>query len=97
MLYGAPLARPTSSAVEKAAQAPRRLRSCAASTRRRQRLAAVGGDAAQLALAEKLVDGLKTRDELRALHDRARREGRRRDNTFRQVSFDDYLAQSEPR
>ena len=32
-----------------------------------QRLAAVGGDAAKLALAEKLVDGLKTRDELRAL------------------------------
>ena len=32
-----------------------------------QRLAAVGGDAAKLALAEKLVDALKTRDELRAL------------------------------
>lgn len=32
-----------------------------------QRFAAVGGDAAQLALQEKLVDGLMTRDELRAL------------------------------
>jgi protease-4 len=32
-----------------------------------QRFAAVGGDSAKLALAEKLVDGLKTRDELRAM------------------------------
>jgi protease-4 len=32
-----------------------------------QRFAAAGGDAAKLALAEKLVDGLKTRDELRAM------------------------------
>lgn len=32
-----------------------------------QRLQAVGGDTAKLALNEKLVDGLKTRDEMRAL------------------------------
>lgn len=32
-----------------------------------QRFAAAGGDSAKLALEEKLVDGLKTRDELRAL------------------------------
>lgn len=32
-----------------------------------QRLAAVGGDPAKLAVEEKLVDGLKTRDELRAM------------------------------
>lgn len=32
-----------------------------------QRFAAVGGDSAKLAMQEKLVDGLKTRDELRAM------------------------------
>ena len=56
-----------------------------------QRLAAAGGDAAKFALAEKLVDALKTRDELRALmieRGASDDEG----NTFRQVSFDDYLA-----
>jgi len=55
-----------------------------------QRLAAVGGDAAKFALAEKLVDALKTRDELRALMI-ARGAKDDDDNTFRQVSFDDYL------
>jgi protease-4 len=54
------------------------------------RLAAVGGDAAKFALAEKLVDALKTRDELRALMI-ARGAKDDDDNTFRQVSFDDYL------
>ena len=56
-----------------------------------QRLAAAGGDAAKMALAEKLVDGLKTRDELRALMiERGAKDDE--ENTFRQVAFDDYLA-----
>ncbi|HZW73703.1 MAG TPA: signal peptide peptidase SppA, partial [Caldimonas sp.] len=56
-----------------------------------QRLAAAGGDAAKMALAEKLVDGLKTRDELRALMiERGAKDDE--ENTFRQVALDDYLA-----
>ena len=55
-----------------------------------QRLAAAGGDAARFALAEKLVDALKTRDELRALMI-ARGAKDDDENTFRQISFDDYL------
>jgi len=54
------------------------------------RLAAVGGDMARLALAEKAVDALKTRDELRALMT-ARGAFDESEKTFRQVSFDDYL------
>jgi protease-4 len=56
-----------------------------------QLLAAAGGDAAKVALDAKLVDGLKTRDEVRAemikrgAFDEANK-------TFRQVSFGDYLA-----
>jgi protease-4 len=56
-----------------------------------QLLAAAGGDAAKVALDAKLVDGLKTRDEVRAemikrgAFDEANK-------TFRQVSFADYLA-----
>ena len=61
-----------------------------------QRLAAAGGDAAKLALDEKLVDGLKTRDELRALMI-ARGAKDDEENTFRQISFDDYLAHVHPR
>src|SRR4051812_18159649 len=61
-----------------------------------QRLAAVGGDAAKLAVAEKRVDALKTRDELRALMI-ARGAKDDDDNTFRQISFDDYLAHVRPR
>ncbi len=56
-----------------------------------QRLAAVGGDRARLALADKAVDGLKTRDELRALL--VSRGAADADNkTFRQTSFEDYLS-----
>ena len=61
-----------------------------------QRLAAVGGDAAKFALAEKLVDSLKTRDELRALMI-ARGAKDDDENTFRQISFDDYLGHVRPR
>ena len=55
-----------------------------------QRLAAAGGDLAKFALAEKLVDGLKTRDELRAMMiERGAKD--ESEKTFRQVSFDDYV------
>ena len=55
-----------------------------------QRLAAADGDAAKFALNEKLVDGLKTRDELRKLMvERGAKDDD--ENTFRQVAFEDYL------
>jgi protease-4 len=61
-----------------------------------QRLAAAGGDAAKMALAERLVDGLKTRDELRALMiERGAKDDD--ENTFRQIAFDDYLAHVKPK
>jgi protease-4 len=56
-----------------------------------QLLAAAGGNAARVALDARLVDGLKTRDEVRAemikrgVYDESNK-------TFRQVSFPDYLA-----
>ena len=50
---------------------------------------------AKLALAEKLVDGLKTRDELRALLiARGAKDDERK--TFRQISFDEYLGRCKP-
>lgn len=56
-----------------------------------QRLAAVNGDSAQLALQQKLVDGLRTRDQMRELliAKGARDEQAK---TFRQVSLGAYLA-----
>ena len=61
-----------------------------------QRLGAAGGDAAKFALAEKLVDALKTRDELRTMMiERGAKD--EEDNTFRQISFDDYLGHVKPR
>ncbi len=60
-----------------------------------QRLAAAGGDPARFALAEKLVDALKTRDELRALM--IARGAKDDENTFRQIGFDDYLSHVRPR
>ncbi len=59
------------------------------------RLAATGGDLARLALNEKLVDGLKTRDELRAMMIQ-RGTLDHEERTFRQVSFDEYLARLRP-
>ena len=61
-----------------------------------QRLEAAGGDLARLALDSKLVDGLKTRDELRAL---LIQRGARDDvaKTFRQIGFADYLARQKPK
>jgi len=53
------------------------------------RLAAAGGDPAKLALSERLVDALLTRDELRAmLVKRGAADAEHR--TFRQVSFQEY-------
>ncbi len=59
------------------------------------RMAAAGGDAAKLALDAKLVDGLKTRDELRQLMiERGAKDDD--EQTFRQISFDDYLGRVKP-
>ncbi len=61
-----------------------------------QRLAAAGGDAAKLALDARLVDGLKTRDELRQMMiERGARDDESK--SFRQVSFDDYLQRLKPK
>ncbi|MBI5718014.1 MAG: signal peptide peptidase SppA [Burkholderiales bacterium] len=58
-------------------------------------LQAVGGDAAQLGLKSKLVDALKTRDEMRkTLIERGAEDAKNK--TFRQVSFGEYLARVEP-
>ena len=60
-----------------------------------QRVTAAGGDLAKLALDSKLVDGLKTRDELRALLvQRGARD--ETSKSFRQVGFADYLARQKP-
>lgn len=61
-----------------------------------RRLAAVEGDSARLAVAEKLVDGLKTRDELRAyMIERGAMDSANR--TFRQIALAPYVAlQPEP-
>jgi protease-4 len=61
-----------------------------------ERLQAVNGDRARLALADKAVDGLKTRDELRALMISRGVEDPEH-KTFRQTSFDEYLARLRPR
>lgn len=60
-----------------------------------QRLAAANGSAAQMALDAHLVDGLKTRDQLRALMiARGARDDETR--TFRQIGLDGWLAQLPP-
>ena len=57
---------------------------------------AAGDDSAKLAVNMKLVDGLKTRDELRELM--LKRGARDEQNhTFRQIAFDDYLGRQKPR
>jgi protease-4 len=60
------------------------------------RMEAAGGDTAKLALAAKLVDGLKTRDEVR---DMMIKRGERdlEGKSFRQVGFDDYVARHHPK
>jgi protease-4 len=57
-----------------------------------QRLQAVGGDVAELALREKLIDGLKRRDEFRALmFERGAPRSTEDEETFRQISMYAYL------
>jgi len=58
-------------------------------------LVAAGGDAAKLLQQAKLVDALKTRDEMREflIQQGARDEANK---TFRQVSYGDYLARVKP-
>ena len=58
-----------------------------------ERLQAVGGDMAKLALKEKWVDALKTRDQMRAS---LIEQGARDDKTFRQVHYGAYLARVKP-
>ena len=87
--------RPTSTRSRRSASSPP-ARSMRGIDEAPQRLAAAGGDAAKFALAEKLVDALKTRDELRALMI-ARGAKDDDENTFRQISFDDYLGHVRPR
>ena len=55
----------------------------------------VKGDLAQLAVKDKFVDGLKTRDELRQL---MLKYGAKDDQTksFRQIDYEDYLARIKP-
>ncbi|MDL2354436.1 MAG: signal peptide peptidase SppA, partial [Pseudomonadota bacterium] len=60
------------------------------------RMDAAGGDTAKLALSAKLVDGLKTRDQLRAMMI-ARGTSDMEGKSFRQVSFDDYLGRHRPK
>ena len=61
-----------------------------------QRLAAAGGDQAKLVLDAKLVDALKTRDEMRAvLIERGAPDEKIK--SFRQVSFEAYLARLTPK
>ncbi|MGZ8981375.1 MAG: signal peptide peptidase SppA [Burkholderiaceae bacterium] len=56
-----------------------------------QRLAAVGGDVAQLAVREKLIDGLKTRDEFRrTLLESGLPRSDDDEETFRQISLYSY-------
>jgi protease-4 len=54
------------------------------------------GDIAKLAVSVKLVDALKTRDEVRELMIK-RGERDAEGKTFRQVSFEDYLARNRPK
>jgi protease-4 len=57
---------------------------------------AVGGDGGKLALSAKLVDGLKTRDELRAMMiQRGALDVEAK--SFRQVGFDEYVARHRPK
>lgn len=57
-----------------------------------QRLAATGGDVAQLAVRERLIDGLKTRDQFRrGLIDAGAPRSDDDEETFRQISIYSYL------
>ena len=58
-------------------------------------LAAAGGDTGKLVLSARLVDGLKTRDELRQMLIAQGAEDKK-SKSFRQVSFDEYLSRLKP-
>ncbi|KQQ96780.1 signal peptide peptidase SppA [Massilia sp. Leaf139] len=58
-----------------------------------QLMQATGGNAAQVALNQKLVDGIKTRDEVRAMFIK-RGEYDESIKSFRQVSYNEYLARN---
>jgi protease-4 len=62
-----------------------------------QRMAEAEGDLAQLALKEKLVDGLKTRDEFRAMFVARGAPADDKKGTFRQINFEAYLATVQPK
>ena len=62
-----------------------------------QRLAAANGDPARLALDEKLVDGLKTRDEFRAEFIARGAAADDTNGTFRQIGFESYLSTVAPK
>lgn len=62
-----------------------------------QGLAAVGGDLARYALQHKLVDGLKTREQVDALLIQRGVADADADGGFRNIGYDDYLAQLEAR
>ncbi|UXH78102.1 signal peptide peptidase SppA [Roseateles amylovorans] len=58
-----------------------------------ERLAAVGGDGAKLALQEKLIDGIKTRDQVRELLEQ---RGAKDDKQLRAINLGAYVAQLPP-
>ncbi|MCL7715442.1 signal peptide peptidase SppA [Stenotrophomonas mori] len=60
-------------------------------------IAAAGGDLARFALQQKLVDGLKTREEVEALLTERGVADSDADGGFRQVALGDYLAQIDAR
>ncbi|WP_426190959.1 signal peptide peptidase SppA [Massilia sp. DWR3-1-1] len=61
-----------------------------------QLMEAAGGDGAKVMLQAKLVDGLTTRDELRAMMIK-RGEYDSDGKSFRQIGFDDYLGRHRPK
>lgn len=61
-----------------------------------QRLAAAGGNIAKMALDAKLVDGLKTRDEFRALMIERGAPIDDKAGTFRQIPLEAYVARLKP-
>jgi protease-4 len=61
-----------------------------------KRLEAAGGDTAKLAQSARLVDGLRTRDELRAMMIK-RGAPDLEGNSFRQIGFDEYVARHHPK
>lgn len=57
-----------------------------------EQLKAAGGDTAKMALQTKLVDGLKTQDEMRTMMIERGAKDSVNKSTFRQIHFGDYLA-----